>query len=123
MAGALVINENGEWVGNPTGLVSPPGPPGPAGDVDVDEIVNNMLAILAANPGRLPYLSSNADDTAEGNTITVDGGRLVSAPGPSPTRRSWATTSSASTPCASTTRATTRASSGMARAPASPWPP
>ncbi|MCA9526388.1 MAG: hypothetical protein KC549_08850, partial [Myxococcales bacterium] len=77
VGGQPVINENGEWVGNPTGLRGPPGPAGPAVDVDEDAIVNAMIALLAANPGRLPYLSSAADDTAEGNTITMDGGRLV----------------------------------------------
>ncbi|MCB9547804.1 MAG: hypothetical protein H6706_18435 [Myxococcales bacterium] len=77
VGGDVVINENGEWVGSPVGLQGPPGPPGAPGAVDVDEVVNAIINAVAANPGRLPYLSSNTDDTAEGNTITMDGGRLV----------------------------------------------
>ncbi|MCB9547808.1 MAG: hypothetical protein H6706_18455 [Myxococcales bacterium] len=77
VGGDVVINENGEWVGSPVGLQGPPGPPGAPGAVDVDEVVNAIINAVAANPGRLPYLSSNTDDTAEGNTITMNGGRLV----------------------------------------------
>ena len=80
VGGNVVINENGQWVGNPAGLQGPPGPPGPAGvagDVDVEAIVNAIIRALAANPNQLPYLFKDRNDTATNADFTFNGSRLT----------------------------------------------
>lgn len=72
VGGNVVINENGQWVGNPAGLQGPPGPPGPAGQVDVDQLIQAMLA----NPARLPWLFKDRNDTATNATYTFNSSRI-----------------------------------------------
>ena len=88
----LVIDENGRWVGDPTGLQGPAGPPGdvgpqgpqgprgPAGasgnNADPAEVVPLVIAdIIASPPENMPFLRKDTDDVTTGN-LTLDGGTL-----------------------------------------------
>jgi hypothetical protein len=93
IGGQLVVNDNGQWVGDPTGLVGPRGPAGaqgpqgvvgPAGAVgpgganaDPAAVAGLVVQELQRNPGQLPYLSKTVDDTADGNDITFNNGAKV----------------------------------------------
>ena len=79
IGGRVIINENGQWVGNPAGLAGPAGPagpPGPAGNVDVQQIVNNIIQSLQANPNQLPYLFKDRNDTVNNSTVLFNSARL-----------------------------------------------
>jgi hypothetical protein len=78
-------------VGDPTNLLGPAGPIGPqglrgpqgpagaagveGGDADPAVVVPLVVQDLVANPGALPYLRSDADDTTTGS-LTFNGGVL-----------------------------------------------
>jgi hypothetical protein len=88
VGGHMVIDAQGRWVGDPTGLSGPAGPAGPAGPVgpvgpagpaggnaDPAAVVPLVVGDLAAHPDRLPFLRKNADDSTTG-TVTFNGGHL-----------------------------------------------
>ena len=85
VGGQRVINDAGRWVGDPTGLVGPQGPAGPVGPrglqgpvgpagvaADPNAVVPLVVNELAANPGALPYLRKNANDSTTG-ILTISG--------------------------------------------------
>ncbi len=104
MGGDVVIDQNGAWVGNPTGLRGPAGPPGdpgvrgpqgpagaqgaqgdqgpqgPAGgdgqNADPEVVAARVLAVLENDPNRLPYVRNDRDSPKTGR-LQLDGGDLV----------------------------------------------
>jgi hypothetical protein len=88
--GGLVVNQNGQWVGDPAGLQGPPGPQGPIGPqgpqgpegpdgppADVNAVVAGLIAVIAGNPALIPmFVRSDIADVKEGD-LTMRGARLV----------------------------------------------
>lgn len=85
VGGQRVVNDQGRWVGDPTGLVGPQGPQGVQGPrgiqgpigqagaaADPNAVVPLVVNELAANPGSLPYLRKNANDSTTG-ILTISG--------------------------------------------------
>lgn len=88
IGGNVVIDERGQWVGDPTGLRGPAGPPGqqgppgpvgprgpqgppgPAGQAaDPNQVVPLVVRELQNNAGLLPYLRRNANESTTGNFL------------------------------------------------------
>ena len=72
---ALVINEDGQWVGDPTGLRGPPGPPGDG--AEVGDVIQAIIDAIEEDPGLLPFLRNTVDDSVDNSTVTFDRSRLV----------------------------------------------
>ena len=72
---ALVINEDGRWVGDPTGLRGPAGPPGEG--AEIDDVIQAIVNAIEEDPGLLPFLRNTVDDAVTDSTVTFDGSRLV----------------------------------------------
>jgi hypothetical protein len=89
IGGRMVIDDQGRWVGDPTGLrgpagaAGPQGPQGPVGPVgpaggnaDPAAVVPLVVQNLQQNPGNLPYLRKNANDSTTGS-VTFSGSHIV----------------------------------------------
>lgn len=72
---ALVINEDGQWVGDPSGLRGPAGPPGEG--AAIDDVIQSIVDAIEADPDLLPFLRNTVDDSVVDSIITFDGSRLV----------------------------------------------
>lgn len=75
IGGDLVVNENGQWVGDPAGLRGPPGPPGEGADVDA--VIQAIINALEEDPDLLPFLHKLEDDAVVNSTTRFEGSRLV----------------------------------------------
>ncbi len=81
-----VINDQGQWVGDPVGLRGPAGPAGadgprgPAGvaggNADPAAVVPLVVEALEEDPGDLPFVRNDADDSKTGS-LTMQGGAVV----------------------------------------------
>ncbi|MGC6419135.1 MAG: fibrinogen-like YCDxxxxGGGW domain-containing protein [Bradymonadia bacterium] len=104
VGGNVVIDQNGSWVGDPTGLRGPAGPPGndgargprgpegpqgpqgergPAGtaggdgeNADPNEVAAIVLNVLENDPNRLPYVRNDRDAPKAG-ALQLNGGDLI----------------------------------------------
>ncbi len=82
--GEVVINDAGQWVGDPANLrgaqgeqgpAGPAGPQGPAGAGGEAADPDDVVQALADNPDALPFIRDDANDSKTGH-LTMSGGNL-----------------------------------------------